>query len=116
MPSDQLLQVSHVQSKWHLRFSSMSALVVPVTQRLWLGAFHAATTREWNNLPSKVTATLTLPSFELYLLHHYHHLQDNIRGRWISTSLTVLVLSDLVVYLITLIFSLIHACVYSNRL
>jgi len=45
--SDQLQQVLQVESRWHLRSSSTSSLVIPVTRRSMLGdrAFPVSATR-----------------------------------------------------------------------
>jgi len=104
--SDQLQQVSQVESRRRLRSSSRptSSLVVPVTRRSTLGdrAFPVSTARAWNSLPSTVTAVPTLSSFRRALKSDlftvsFPSWHTICRGSRLGSSITVL--SDLAVFL-----------------
>ena len=71
--SDQLQQVSQVESRRRLRSSSTSSLVVPVTRRSTLGdrVFPVSADGAWNSLPSTITAAAsTLSSLRRALKTH----------------------------------------------
>jgi len=101
--SDQLQQVSQVESRRRLRSSSTSSLVVPVTWRSMLGdrAFPVSAARAWNSLPSTVTAAPTLSSFRRALKTHlftvsFPSWHTICRSSRLGSSITVL--GDLAVF------------------
>ena len=61
-----LIRVSEIESRRHLRSASTASLVVPRFQRKTLGgrAFPVAAAQTWNSLPSHVTSCSSLTSFK----------------------------------------------------
>ena len=102
--SDQLQQVSQVESIRRLRSSSTSSLVVPVTRRSTLGdrVFPVSAARAWNSLPSTITAAPTLSSLRRALKTHlftvsFPSSHTICRGSRIGSYMTAL--GDLAVFL-----------------
>jgi len=62
-------RAADVGTRWSLRSSSSTAVVVPVTRRSTIGdcTFPVATASAWNSLPSFVTSLSSLSTFKRHL-------------------------------------------------
>jgi len=67
--ADSINCAADVGTRWSLRSSSSTAVVVPVTRRSMIGdrAFPVAAARAWNSLPLFVTSSSSLSTFKRHL-------------------------------------------------